>query len=581
MIKKTKTKAESQTPVVTRSPAQSAADTRAINKFKKLYADSHARLCFLLDDIPPRDSVAGLEMSSFRRIALFEEMLGIKHLMILTHSFQNHGLQRILDHIEVGRFDSVSVLNLYDYLQEINRAAPPVTAPEPKLNQLWHAHPAQNPTDTAVDDEQGHCVMYIHRYANGKGIDFINYLEHDRLYRRDTYDIQGFLSRSEFIKPGTNFGYANVFYRPDGTVALTTTCVESQKEKNVAIVDGAEIMDRWGRVTHHFTDPSYLVSWWLRQVLADRSFNYLVLGDAPDKWQQAFRDLKTYEADFPHVKTLAVSHNNHTMDPADPYSKLGDNFQFLCDQTQKMDAVVSLTEWQKLDVEKRYGKDAHPLTVIPHSMPDLKPVPKDFKPILPPHSLVLAARFSAQKGHKEAVIAFQELVKTVPDASLHFYGFGTEVKTVRAQIKEAGLEDKIIIHPFTSDIGSVYASAALLLSCSKFEGFGLTMQEALYFGCPVIAFNCRYGPSDIVINGYNGYLLPVGDTKGLAKCCIRLLTDEKLHKRFSENAVKSTERFAKKVIAARWARLFTDLLTNIAPGLDKTGDNPGDQNDHK
>ncbi|MBQ9275540.1 MAG: glycosyltransferase [Succinivibrio sp.] len=545
-----------------------AQDRSACAKFAKLYRETDCQLCFLLDDIPPRDSVAGLEMSSFRRVALFEEILGIENVLLLTHRFQVHGPEYTIRHMEIGRFDSVKVLNLYDCLQDINRAEPPAPAPEPVFNPGWHTVAIPDRPDTRVVGKDGRCLAYIRRFPSGKGIDYINFLANDKIYRRDNYDVQGFLSRTEFIIPGTNFAHTLVYYRPDHTIALTECCRQGGKDNTVQIVTSVEVMDRTGRVVRRFPGADELAAWWLLDLLQDRSQPRLVIADEISNYQCAFREIKKRADDFKHVKVIGVCHNAHTLDATDPmHSKLGDNFRFLCEPQQQVDAVVTLTQWQKHDVQERYQADAKPMTIIPHSMPDLREVPDDLPPVLPPHSIILVGRLTASKGQALAIEVLEEILKAVPDATLHLYGAGAYGEELKKIISAKNLQNKVLLHGFVSDIGPVYKSASVLISCSRFEGFGLTMQEAMFYGCPVVAFACRYGPESIVIHGENGYLVPLGDVKGMAARCTALLTDTKLRSRFSKAAVKSCRRFAKKSVAARWARLLAPLLQSAADAL--------------
>lgn len=543
------------------SPEYSAAeDTTACAEFKRRFDAAHAVMCFLLDYIPS-DAMAGLELSSFRRLALFQKYLGLDHILLLTRNYQSRGPENALRQIELDRFSSARVLNMYDYLQGINRADKPVIAPEPQLNPYWRARPAPaQPRDTMVYDDRDHCVMYIRRYPSGRGIDYINYLCHDKIYRRDTYDVQGFLSRTEFIEPASGFSHSQLYYRPDHTVALTITCRQGGKNGNESHIATAEITDAQGRIICRCDSEYELVSWWLLHVL-DKSSCYLLIGDENDRYQEGFRELKRRSAEFPQIRVIAVSHNAHTMDPLDPLnSKLGDNFLFLTEQSQRIDAVVTLTSWQKEDVQARYGDQAHPITVIPHSLPDLPDSPGNRSDALPPHSLILVGRLTPSKGQEKALRVLQEILHEVPDTTLHFYGAGSDEPRLKSLASELGIADKAFFHGFVNNMTPVYRSAALMLSCSDFEGFPLVVQEALMLGCPVVAFNCRYGPSAMIEDGKNGYLVEPGDTAALAANALKILKSPALRGKLSRQAIKSMSRFAKPLIAARWARLLTSLL---------------------
>lgn len=537
-------------------------DEQACAEFIKRSHEAKARFVFLLDYIP-RDSMAGLELSVFRRIGLFQRFLGTDNILLLTRNYQSRGVENAAMQIDLERFDKAQVLNLYDYLQGINRAAPMEPAPEPAINTHWHARPAAaEPKDTQVYDEQNHCVMYIRRYPSGQGVDYINFLLHDKIYRRDTYDMQGFLSRTEFIEPKTGFTYSEVYYRSDHTVAFTVTNrpdgPDGKRRKTVAV----ELMDRQGHVMRRFTGHDELVGWWLVQIFKGKTNTFnLIIADEINNYQLAFKELNRHREDCNNLKVICVAHSGHLMDPTNPNSKLGDNYRYVYELDQRVDMLVTFTAWQKHDIDVRFRGRAHPVTVIPHPLPG--EVPQQVPPRrqeLPPHSLIMVARLDQLKRHEHAMLALKKIIEAVPDTTLHFFGVGPHEQHCRDFAKEQGLESKVFFHGFVTDMDRIYDSASILLSCSKVEGFGLTLLEALIRGCPVVSYNVRYGAQAMIEDGVNGYLVSNANHDALAERCIRILQDDQLRRRLAEGAVKSTDRFAQSRIAAMWARLLTSQL---------------------
>ena len=106
----------------------------------------------------------------------------------------------------------------------------------------------------------------------------------------------------------------------------------------------------------------------------------------------------------------------------------------------------------------------------------------------------------------------------------------------------------------------VYSSAALCILTSRFEGSPLVIQESLQHNCPVVSFDCTYGPSDSIVNGVNGYLVPVGDAEAMADRIIKILTEPGLREKLSANCAKSIEKFYPEVVARQWAKLFCNFM---------------------
>ena len=74
-------------------------------------------------------------------------------------------------------------------------------------------------------------------------------------------------------------------------------------------------------------------------------------------------------------------------------------------------------------------------------------------------------------------------------------------------IDEYGLEDKVKIYDYTNNPLDEFRKSRASLLTSKYEGFGLTVMESIEVGCPVISYDVRYGPSEIIEHGVNGYLV--------------------------------------------------------------------------
>ena len=101
----------------------------------------------------------------------------------------------------------------------------------------------------------------------------------------------------------------------------------------------------------------------------------------------------------------------------------------------------------------------------------------------------------------------------------------------------------------------VYNNSKLLISTSFSEGFGRTLTEALSFKIPVISYDCKCGPKEIIKDGVNGYLIDF-DVKLLADKILYLtLKPDKLLE-FSNNAWIDIDKFAFENIMKQWINLY-------------------------
>ncbi len=219
---------------------------------------------------------------------------------------------------------------------------------------------------------------------------------------------------------------------------------------------------------------------------------------------------------------------------------------------KKVSAIIALTdgdavEWKKIN--------SH-VCVIP-DMVSLNPTPtySDCEA----KSVIFVGRFSTQKGIPDLLKIWELVYQRHPDWQLHMYaGYGDEDEKLKSHIEEMG--KGIVLHEPTSDIFSKYKESSMLLLTSIFEPFGLVMPEAMSCGLPVVAFDCPYGPADIITDGEDGFLIKNRDVHAFADKVCLLMVDASLRKAMGQRAVVSSHRFSADKIMPRWKLLFEKLM---------------------
>ena len=166
--------------------------------------------------------------------------------------------------------------------------------------------------------------------------------------------------------------------------------------------------------------------------------------------------------------------------------------------------------------------------------------------------VIAVGRLDYQKGFDRLIQAW-ELVRQT-----NKYG-GEWQDMLQRMIDRAGLQETAHINRPTTSIGDEYARSSMLVMSSHYEGFPMVMIEAMACGLPVVSFDYKCGPKDIINHGVNGLLVTDGDIEGLAAAMTRLMSDVAYRRKLSANARKVTDTYSEEAVMARWLNLFTSL----------------------
>ena len=99
----------------------------------------------------------------------------------------------------------------------------------------------------------------------------------------------------------------------------------------------------------------------------------------------------------------------------------------------------------------------------------------------------------------------------------------------------------------------------MLLMSSLYEPFGLVLVEAMSCGLPIVAFDCPYGPADIIHNGTDGFLVEGRNIEAFADRVCQLIENDIMRQQMSKAAILSAQRYSAETIMPQWKRLFIDL----------------------
>lgn len=217
----------------------------------------------------------------------------------------------------------------------------------------------------------------------------------------------------------------------------------------------------------------------------------------------------------------------------------------------KADIIVSLTESDAKDWERKTNN----VCVIPNVV-NLNPL--DSISSHETKSVIFVGRLSKQKDVLILLKIWEIVSNRHPDWTLNIYGEGDEEKRIKAIISH--MDGRVLLHKPTLDIYEKYVNSSLLLLTSLYEPFGLVIPEAMSCGLPVVAFDCPYGPADIITDGVDGFLIRKRDISLFSEKVCMLLENKKMREQMGHAAIASSQRYKPNIIMPKWKDLFEMVL---------------------
>lgn len=391
------------------------------------------------------------------------------------------------------------------------------------------------------------------KYSDNNKLIKVDYFNENRYcYKTEEYDNKGYLTKVIYNDYLNRKPRQELYYRPDGTCYLSKWFEwndEQKKNKLLRITRFKEngeiikVMHSEDELKHYFFDcvlekcqkPIFMIA-------EARSVDKLILNYKKENLYKIF-----------------VLHTMHLEDPDSNESPFNIGHKIMLNSVDAMDGLVILTQKQRDDIEKRIGKKDQ-MYVIPHAFQqsNIKTPKSD---LYDPKKVVMVARLNSQKLHDHAIRALAKAKKEVPDIKLVLVGDGENKEDIKDLINKLELKDNVEMVGFTHDPSIYYEQAAFSILTSDYEGFGLVLLESLVNGCPVVSYDLKYGPSDIIKNGVNGILVDNKNIDELSKKMVELLIDPDLLRNLRKNAnVTTLEKFSEETFVNNWTNMYNSIL---------------------
>ncbi|MEU7723429.1 glycosyltransferase family 4 protein [Streptomyces tibetensis] len=236
---------------------------------------------------------------------------------------------------------------------------------------------------------------------------------------------------------------------------------------------------------------------------------------------------------------------------------------------RRLDVITTVTEADAAAYRRKMWLPGVHVEALPNSVPD---------PGLPPADstakvVIAAGRLVPVKRYDLLIEAFAKVAAAYPDWQLRIYGKGEEQANLRRLIERLGLWNNVFLMGAATPMEAEWAKGSIGAAASNFEPFGMTIVEAMRCGLPVVSTDCPYGPGEIIEDGTDGRLVPVGDRDALAAALLELVGDDERRRRMSRAALDNARRFAPGPVVAQAEGLLETAAAAKSTGASATPQN--------
>lgn len=193
----------------------------------------------------------------------------------------------------------------------------------------------------------------------------------------------------------------------------------------------------------------------------------------------------------------------------------------------------------------------HQKMIIPNMVRRFDSCKEETDILKPVQKIVTMGRLCESKDFQTLIHAFSQVILHNPRMLLTIYGEGPERGNLESLVQDLRLSQHVFLPGTIENVQEALCASDLFIFPSRFEGFPNALCEAMAVGLPVIASDCS-GNIDLIKDGVNGRLFPVGDVKQLATLMEELLHDSTQRLKLAQEAAKLPENYSEERILKLW-----------------------------
>lgn len=170
--------------------------------------------------------------------------------------------------------------------------------------------------------------------------------------------------------------------------------------------------------------------------------------------------------------------------------------------------------------------------------------------------IIFVGRFAYEKNPLEALEIFYESRLWERGYTMRFFGMGHYLEDLKLKVQNLNILEFVDFITNEKNANNIYKDASCLIMTSRYEGFGMVLIEAMSRGIPCISYNCPEGPSEIIKNGVNGYLVENANRNDF----IEQLASKKFENLEDLKIIDSVQDFNIKKVVYYWKCLINNWV---------------------
>ncbi|MEB6197404.1 glycosyltransferase [Mammaliicoccus sciuri] len=479
----------------------------------------------------------GRTKSLLYRIKFLEENLNQKSIIHTTNYDPDY--MNIYDDFKERAIinDSLIIKNIYEWLSNNNLlekySKPTIFNKRTKETKVTISNLKEKIDENIVRYYKNKEYILYRNFYEGTNVlkfeDFMSPFSNKKLERRE-YTKNGVLHRITNYSATKYSKLYEEYYNKKGDLYLKKHFSDIDRNKLLYIV-----FYRDNRPFKFFENEKEMFTYYFNHVLEDGT---IVFNDA------RLLDKSLIECNK-KLKRVLVFHSTHLIN-----NDIRGSYKIALSKNENIDKYIVLTNYQKKDIQQDFDINESKIKVIPHFVESIN----DSKVTNKIDQFCYVGRISKEKQIDHIIQAFSKYINKGYKSKLLIYGKDEDGEKNKLQnlVNELYIENHVEFKGYTNNPKEVFMNSIASILTSEFEGFGLTIMESLNNDCPIISYNIKYGPSELIENNQNGILVEKNNIDELA-----IAMENARNKPLKD--VKLSENFSKQTAINNYKKLLDEL----------------------